>query len=70
MNIDEKLSPRSRLLLFQTLELLRKDSQPKFTDWKAADDWLFSELDFTKGELAQIYKDRGVLYFDGSTVDF
>lgn len=70
MNIDERLSPRSRLLLFQTLELLRKEIQPKFADWKDADDWLFSELDFTKGELAQIYKDRGVLYFDGSTVDF
>lgn len=69
MKLDEKLSPRSRLLLFQTLELLRKEIQPRFSDWKDADDWLFSELDFTKAELAQIYKDRDVMYYDGSAVD-
>lgn len=69
MNIDEKLSPRSKLLLFQTLELLRKEIQPRFADWKDADDWLFSELDFTKDELAQIYKGRGVMYYDGSAID-
>lgn len=70
MKVDEKLSPRSRLLLFQTLELLRKEIGPRFSDWKDADDWLFSELDITKDELAQIYKGRNVLYYDGSAVDF
>ena len=69
MKIDDRISPRSRLLLFQTLELLRKEIQPRFSDWKDADDWLFSELDFTKDELAQIYKGRNVLYYDGSAVD-
>ncbi len=69
MTVNERLSPRARLLLFQTLELLRKEVQPRFSDWKDADDWLFSELDFTKEELAQIYKGRGVLYYDGSAVD-
>lgn len=69
MKIDENISPRSRLLLFQTLELLRKEIQPRFADWKDADDWLFSKLDFTKDELAQIYKGRNVLYYDGSAID-
>lgn len=70
MKIDEKMSPRERLLLFSTIELLRKEIQPKFSDWKDADDWLFSQLDFTKDELAQIYKGRNVIYHDASAVDF
>jgi len=70
MKIDERFTPRSRLLMFQTLELLRKEIQPRFADWKDADDWLFSQLDFTKDELAQIYKGRDVLYNDASAVDF
>ena len=69
MKLNEGFSPRSRLLLFQTLELLRKEIQPRFSDWKDADDWLFSELDFTKEELAQIYKGRNVMYHDGSAID-
>lgn len=69
MKFDERFSPRTRLLLFQTLELLRKEIQPRFADWKDADDWLFAQLDFTKNELAQIYKGRNVLLHDGSAVD-
>lgn len=70
MKIDEHFSPRTRMLLFSTLELLRKEIRPQFSDWKDVDDWLFAQLDFTKKELAQIYKGRNVLYFDGSAVDF
>jgi len=69
MNLNDRLSPRAKQLLFQTLELLRKELGSRFSDWKDADEWLFSELDFTKEELAQIYKDRGVLYHDASAVD-
>lgn len=69
MNLNERFTPRTRLLLFQTLELLRKEVLPRFEDQKSADDWLFSQLDFTKDELAQIYKGRDVLYYDGSAVD-
>lgn len=50
-----RLDNHTKELLFQTIELLRKEAQPKFSDWKDADDWLFSELDYTKDELAQIY---------------
>lgn len=70
MKIDEKMSPRERLLLFSTLELLRKEIGPKFSDWKDADDWLFSQLDFSKDELKQVYEGRNVAYYDGSAVDF
>ena len=70
MKIDEKMSPRERMLLFSTLELLRKEIGPRFSDWKDADDWLFSQLDFSKDELKQVYDGRNVLYYDGSAVDF
>ena len=55
MSTTPRLDDHTKELLFQTLELLRKEVQPKFSDWKDADDWLFSELDYTKDELAQIY---------------
>ena len=74
MKIDDKLSHRARMLLFSTLELLRKEVRKSEdfsgSDWKDADDWIFGQLDFTKGELAQIYKGRNTLYYDGSAVDF
>lgn len=56
-------------LLFQTIELLRKEAQPKFSDWKDADDWLFSELDYTKDELAQIYAGHDVMVSFDSAKD-
>lgn len=55
-----RLDNHTKELLFQTIELLRKEAQPKFSDWKDADDWLFSELDYTKDELAQIYAGHDV----------
>lgn len=66
---DTPLPHRARKLLFDTLELLRKEICPKFADWKDADDWLFAKLDFTKSELSQIYDGRDTLYYDGSAVD-
>ena len=45
---SDRLSHRARMLLYSTLELLRKEIRPQFTDWKSADDWLFAQLDFTK----------------------
>lgn len=70
MKPEAHIPHRSRQLLFSTLELLRKEIRPRFADWKDADDWLFSQLDFTKDELAQIYKGRNALYYDASAVDF
>ena len=60
---------RCRQLLFQVLELLRKTVKHQFSDWKDADDWVFSELDITKSELKQIYEGRDTLYNDDAAVD-
>lgn len=56
-----RLDDHTKELIFQTIELLRKEVQPKFSDWKDADDWLFSELDYNKEELAQIYAGHDVM---------
>ena len=65
----ERQNERQNELLFQTLELLRQKTQPKFSDWKDADDWIFSQLDFTKEELDQIYHGRNVLLYTASAKD-
>lgn len=69
MTVDERMSPRERLLLFSTLELLRAEMRPKFSDWKDADDALFAQLDITKKELKQIYKGRDTMVYDASCVE-
>lgn len=60
MSTTSRFDDHTKELLFQTIELLRKETQPQFSDWKDADDWLFSELDYTKDELAQIYAGHDV----------
>ena len=69
MKVDRHLPHRARMLLFSTLELLRKEIRPKFADWKDADDWLFAQLDFTKDDLQQIYKGRNTMVYIGSAVE-
>ena len=68
-NPDEDLSPRAKALLFETLELFRKEIGPKFSDWKDADDWLFSSLSITKDELQAIYAGHDVLVYRESAAD-
>lgn len=68
MVINETMTSREKLLLFQTLQLLRKTVSKEFEDWKDADDWIFSELDFTADEVEQIYKGRGESVYTGSCV--
>lgn len=68
-NPDEDLSPRAKALLFETLELFRKEIAPKFSDWKDADDWLFSSLSITKDELQAIYAGHDVLVYRESAAD-
>lgn len=52
----ERLVQRQKDLLLQTLQLLRKQTESNFYDWKEADDWIFSELDFSKSELIELFK--------------
>ena len=66
---EEDLSPRAKDLLFETLELFRKEIGPKFSDWKDADDWLFSSLSITKDELQAIYAGHDVLVYRESAAD-
>lgn len=65
----DDLSPRAKALLFETLELFRKEIAPKFSDWKDADDWLFSSLSITKDELQAIYAGHDVLVYRESAAD-
>lgn len=65
----DDLSPRAKALLFETLELFRKEIGPKFSDWKDADDWLFSSLSITKDELQAIYAGHDVLVYRESAAD-
>jgi hypothetical protein len=65
----DDLSPRAKALLFETLELFRKEIAPKFSDWKDADDWLFSSLSITKDELQAIYADHDVMVYGESAAD-
>lgn len=66
------MNKRARDIIYQTLELFRTTliQQPQqrtvFSDWKDADDWLFSELDLTAGEVSQIYADHDTLVHTAS----
>lgn len=66
------MNTREKTLLFETLELLRKELRQSESfrgkDWRDVDDWLFSELSITKGELREIYGGTGIQYDSGSAV--
>lgn len=69
MKVNKHIPHRDRFLLFQVIELLRKEIRPQFSDWKDADDWLFAQTGISKLELKQIYKGRDTMVYDGSCVD-
>ena len=73
---------RQLSLMRQTLELLRNEVQTRrlssgekeFSDWKDADDWLFSVLNLTSGDLDAIYggqtsHGRVLLPYVGSAIE-
>ena len=62
------MNKREKDLFFETLELLRKVTEKPGQDFKDRDDWLFSNLGFTRLELAEIYEGRGVMVYTGSAV--
>lgn len=73
------MTQRDKDLYFEIIELLReqinlsrhslKKADFSNTDWKDADDWLFSELNITQKELEEIYEGRNVLIYTGSAVN-
>lgn len=64
---------REKRLLFSTLEMLREELRrfPDFinSDWKDVDDYIFSNLDFTAGELEELYAGTGKLIYAGSAIE-
>lgn len=58
---QEHIIGRRGDILFNVLEFIRKQVRDNFSDWKDADDWLFSNLDITKRELDEIYADSDEL---------
>ena len=60
---------RKNALLFQVIQYAREQADQKFDEWKDADDWLFSNLDITKDELAEIYDGKGVMVYAGPCKD-
>ena len=57
---------RAKQLLFCTIQLLRQERLHEFSDWKDADDALFSDLDIEIGELEEIYNPYHVMVYGGS----
>lgn len=57
---------RAKQLLFCTIQLLRQERMHAFSDWKDADDELFSDLDIEIGELEDIYDPYGIMVYGGS----
>ena len=53
------MTQREKGLFYEVLELLRKEvrtsSDFRNRDWKDADDYIFSALHLTQGDIAEIY---------------
>lgn len=72
------MNQREKDLFFELIELTRKQinlpsgnvDKVDFStsDWKDADDWLFSELSLTKDELAEIYEGRNTMVYTASAM--
>lgn len=59
---DMKLESKYREMLYDTLQLFRRELRDKFQDCKDADDWLFSNLNLTKEDALDIYRHRDFVY--------
>lgn len=62
------MTQREKDLFYEVLELLRKEvrasSDFRNRDWKDADDYIFSALHLTQGDIAEIYSGRRGLVYD------
>ena len=60
------MTQREKGLFYEVLELLRKEvrtsSDFRNRDWKDADDYIFSALHLTQGDIAEIYSAAGAWY--------
>lgn len=53
----------------ETIELLRSEVSRAYSDWRDADDWIFSNLSFTKSQLRTIYEGTDIFVDFSSAVD-
>lgn len=64
---------REKKLFYETLELMRKMAKglPGFkdADWKDVDDYIFSSLPFTMGDLMEIYRGENTPVYGGSAIE-
>ena len=67
------MTQREKDLFYEVLELLRKEvrtsSDFRNRDWKDADDYIFSALHLTQGDIAEIYSGRRGLVYDKSAIE-
>ena len=67
------MTQRESTLLFNTLELLRKELRKsddfRDGDWKDVDDYIFSELDFTVEDLMNLYHGKNQYLYAGSAIE-
>lgn len=60
---------RARQIAFCALQLIRQEREKKGHDPVDTDDWLFSELDMEKQEVADLFGTYGVYPYTGSCFD-
>lgn len=67
------MTQREKDLFYEMLELLRKEVRAsadfRNRDWKDADDYIFSALHLTQGDIAEIYSGRRTLIYDKSAIE-
>ena len=64
--MEDAKEKRMAMLLYETLQMLRKEMRHAFGDWKDADDYIFANLSFTKEELRSLYADKNEMVYTGS----
>jgi len=62
------MTQREKGLFYEVLELLRKEVRTS-SDFKDADDYIFSALHLTQGDIAEIYSGRRGLVYDKSAIE-
>lgn len=67
------MTNREKQMFFETLELLRETVRNsrdfEEADWKDVDDYIFSRLCLTVGDLYEIYHDRSTLIYMASAIE-
>lgn len=70
------MTNKERDLVLETIDLLRETTRDFWEargienpDWKDIDDWIFSNLNWTKSRLIKMYKNRPVSVYIDAAID-